>query len=441
MQLNKIKLMLRLIIIKMIYKIKIKIDQQRLEEDNNQNEQKSITFFDEINLKNQELRIIIVIKKYLQKIRNQIAQELQFINHYHMIIVKKLRFNFLEPVIFLRKLNEKSLLLANEFLLQLENYLMHLLKRDYKIQDFGRQILINHFISQVICVLYSQYIYKIKRIENLQRKQLEIEFFQINSKLQILWLLLYLVCKIKYQHLTLFIRIIIAFQRINDDLNNLEIQEGAMIESLLNQIIFKYNYSVFNFKVIVNQWNATTLQTIIELSKQQHYRRQFLGGYFNRKNEKFSESINYMQQLLQSDLNKLELHQYQSYISCQGDLVSQSYRDRCVSIVNLLNQINQQFEKNKILMIISIKQANLTFQSINISLSIMLKQEKSQIYSDCVALLKNKEALENKVVDLQIKANRVQVLENEKQRHLEKIKGFNEASELTRKEIDNLEIN
>jgi phage shock protein A len=33
----------------------------------------------------------------------------------------------------------------------------------------------------------------------------------------------------------------------------------------------------------------------------------------------------------------------------------------------------------------------------------------------------------------------VQFLENEKRRHLEKIQGFNEATELTRKELENYE--
>ena len=54
-------------------------------------------------------------------------------------------------------------------------------------------------------------------------------------------------------------------------------------------------------------------------------------------------------------------------------------------------------------------------------------------------LKKAREALERRVVDLQLKADRVQFLENEKKRHLEKIQGFNEATELTKKELENSE--
>jgi hypothetical protein len=43
-------------------------------------------------------------------------------------------------------------------------------------------------------------------------------------------------------------------------------------------------------------------------------------------------------------------------------------------------------------------------------------------------------------VDLQLKADRVQFLENEKRRYLEKLQGFNEATELTRRELENYEM-
>ncbi|CAD8159390.1 unnamed protein product [Paramecium octaurelia] len=50
-----------------------------------------------------------------------------------------------------------------------------------------------------------------------------------------------------------------------------------------------------------------------------------------------------------------------------------------------------------------------------------LQQENSLIYSHYVTLQKNKVALENKVVGLQIKTDGVQALENKNQRNLEKI--------------------
>ncbi|CAK71380.1 unnamed protein product (macronuclear) [Paramecium tetraurelia] len=466
------------------------VDQQRLEEDNTQNEHPKKTFLDEINIKNQELisQQRDTYKKYMKvalnniEIRNQIA--LKGIIIYKSLpqdYCTKLKFNLLEPVILVRKLSEKSLLVADEFLQQLENQSDKFIKEE--LQDLGFWMLNAHkslYQLSDLCNIFTTYLQNQtdrESLEKVARNGILLNQFKIADTL--VDMIIQSVQNEKISTQLSLSELQFAIQRINDDLSNLEIQEGAVIESLLNQIIFKYSYSIFNFKVIINQSTATTLQQITvdqlidtliqrckELSKQLRYGRQCWGGYFNRKNEKFLELINYLQQLLQQDLNKLELDQYQQYISCQGESVSQPYRDRCVSIVHLLNQINQQFEEQNINEeFLSNKptlhsyaqtslwaqwQKELKSQLSDISYTIesekrlkddlqKLQQEKTQIYSDCVALRKNKEALENRVVDLQIKADRVQVLENEKQRHLEKIKGFNEASELTRKEIDNLE--
>ncbi|CAD8051490.1 unnamed protein product [Paramecium sonneborni] len=465
-------------------------DQQRLEEDTNQNENLKKTLVDEINLKNQELLLQQrdTYKKYMKvalnniEIRNQIA--LKGIIIYKSLpqdYCTKLKFNLLEPIILVRKLSEKSMLVADEFLQQLENRSDKLIREE--LQDLGFWMLNAHkSLSQLsdLCNIFTIYLQNQtdrESLEKVARNGILLNQFKIADTL--VDMIIQCVQNEKISTQLSLSELQFAIQRINDDLSNLEIQEGAVIESLLNQIVQKYSYSIFNFKVIINQQTTSILQQITvdqlidtliqrckELSKQLRYGRQCWGGYFSRKNDRFTELINYLQQLLQQDLNKLELDQYKSYISCQGESVSQSYRDRCVSIVHLLNQINQQFDEQNINEeFLSNKptqhsyaqtslwaqwQKELKSQLSDISYTIesekrlkdelqKLQQEKSQMYSDCVALRKNKEALENRVVDLQIKADRVQVLENEKQRHLEKIRGFNEASELTRKEIDNLE--
>ncbi|KAM3145727.1 CAP-Gly domain-containing linker protein 4 [Paramecium bursaria] len=413
---------------------------------------------------------------------------------------QKLRFNVIDNLITIRRVGEKSLLISEEFLNQIDQFGDKFIKDEnhdlaFWMLEVSNQLLILHSY----CNVYQTFLQSQganDQIEKIGRNIMLVNKFKVaDSSVDTIFELI-LKDKLSAQFSLNSLQLNINYLKdetetlIQQFTGHVEYQGAKIFENLL-QIHYKFIYTIFNFKVIKEQEALRTLKenyhfeqdqlisTLRKRAKEQIRQlkvAKICWGTFQwakQRAEQQYESLSALTNDLAAILVNMKLENYESFLTgkqqVQEDQTYQQYRDICASMVHLLNNLNQGFEEVALQEDLTINrisvfsqhsysqnsvwylwQKELRSQLQDVSFTIenekklkeMLEQsqsEKLQLQHELNSSKKARDALEQRVLELQYKTDKVQLLENEKKRLNEKIKVLNEASEMTKKEIENLE--